>query len=254
MRQDIFKKFSSAISDISNSRDLRDNFNEFLDFQLFFFCSNPTEGQIEKFNLAVKEKGVLYKNAMLLLGEGSEDFSDVLGEFFMQNVSMGRNGQFFTPEVVCRFMSQITEDETAENKTVNDPCCGSGRMLLASARNSKFPHSKKYYANDIDSTCAKMCLLNMLLNSLSGVVTCGDGLAPMWMQGRETYIVSGKKICLGEKFLFYPQYKYYSSEESQRLYLESIPKEEQKEIPTVEQLEFTKEVQPIGNGDQLSLF
>lgn len=247
----ILNDFTKAIYELSPSKDLRDNFKDFLDFQLFFFCSNPSQNQIDWFNGQLKERVVLLKNAMLLLGDGSEEYEDILGEFFMRNVTMGKNGQYFTPEPVCRLMAKITSGND-EGKTVDDCCCGSGRMLLAHACNSKNPHSKTYYANDIDLICVKMCLLNLLLNSLSGVVTCGNGLVPIWDEGRETFIVSVKRIDLGEKFMFYPQYSYYSPEESQKLFINPFKRKE--EPPTVEQLNFTEIVNPIGRGEQLSLF
>lgn len=48
-------------------------------------------------------------------------------------------------------------------KKVNDPACGSGRMLLAVAKLSR---SSLLYGADLDITCCKMALLNMLLQSL----------------------------------------------------------------------------------------
>lgn len=250
----ILKDFTAAISNLSNRKDLRDNFIEFLDYTLFFFCENPTEKQIESFN-SKNERFDLFKKAMLLLGDGSEDFTDILGEFFMCNVTMGRNGQYFTPEVICELMAKmVSGDDDEKRLSIDDCCCGSGRMLLAHAKNSKHPHNKTYYANDIDIICSKMCLINLLLNSLSGVVTCGNGLIPIWREGRETFIVSTKRIDLGEKGLFYPQYRYYSAEESKTLFIEPEEFKKKKETFTQEQITFTEKVQPIGSGEQLSLF
>lgn len=252
MRVDnISNDFTKAIGAISDSKDLRDNFRDFLDFQLFFFCSNPSSEQVEWFNMELVKKRELYTKAMLLLGDGSERYNDLLGEFFMRNVTMGRNGQYFTPEPVCRLMAKITGGN-GEGKNVADSCCGSGRMLLAHADSCENPHVKKYYGNDIDLICVKMCLLNMLLNSLSGVVTCGNGLIPIWVEGRETFIVSVKKIDLGGKFMFYPQYTQFSAEESLSLFVK--PEGKMVESPTNEQLSFTIAVKPIGTGEQLSLF
>ena len=85
MRVDnISNDFTKAIGAISDSKDLRDNFRDFLDFQLFFFCSNPSSEQVEWFNKELVKKRELYTKAMLLLGDGSERYNDLLGEFFMR--------------------------------------------------------------------------------------------------------------------------------------------------------------------------
>lgn len=251
--KNILGDFVKAIEELSSMKSLRDNFVDFLDFQLHFFCENPTEEQKKWFTNELNSKIEQYKKAMLLFGEGSERYNDLLGEFFMQHITMGRNGQYFTPETVCKLMAKVTgDDDNGEN--VADTCCGSGRMLLAHADNSINPHNKKYYGNDIDLICVKMCLLNLLVNSLPGVITWGDGLKPLWMESRDTFVISLKKIFWDDKIVNIPQYKYYSSEETKSLYLfpESIPKP--KEKPTFEQLEFTEMINPIAKGEQLSLF
>jgi type I restriction-modification system DNA methylase subunit len=68
--------------------------------------------------------------------------NDVLGEFFEQHISNGRNGQYFTPFHICQFMASISHtDRECDSDTVSKeplrilyPTCGSGRMLLASHR------------------------------------------------------------------------------------------------------------------------
>ena len=85
--------------------------------------------------------------------------NDVLGEFFEQHISNGRNGQFFTPNNVCELMASISHTEhvrsteTKEPIRVLDPTCGSGRMLLASHRLNS--HGYEYYGIDIDRTDRK---------------------------------------------------------------------------------------------------
>ena len=161
---------------------------------------------------------------MLLLGDGSERYNDLLGEFFMRNVTMGRNGQYFTPEPVCRLMAKITGGN-GEGKNVADSCCGSGRMLLAHADSCENPRKKikKLLLNDIDLICVKMCLLNMLLNSLSGVVTCGNGLIPIWVKGRETFIVSATTTTICNVFPFTITPSDFSHKPTNRLRREVLP-------------------------------
>jgi type I restriction-modification system DNA methylase subunit len=119
----------------------------------------------------------LFAELILYLEENKDNSqgNDLLGTFFEQELSRGRNGQFFTPFHVCDMMAQITKGEETKPVNVIDPCCGSGRMLLAFAKGSRFMHG--YYGIDIDSRCAKMTAINLFLNGLRGEVMCGDTLA-----------------------------------------------------------------------------
>lgn len=116
---------------------------------------------------------------------GSSLGNDVLGEFFEQHISNGRNGQYFTPNSVCEFMASITHTEHTsdvgskriEPLRIIDPSCGSGRMLLASNRVNGSGH--EYYGIDIDRTCVKITALNLFLNGVwNGEVLCANALLP----------------------------------------------------------------------------
>lgn len=104
--------------------------------------------------------------------------NDVLGDFFEQNISNGRNGQYFTPYPVCRFMASIANTTTTkESLRILDPACGSGRMLLASKSVHGTQHH--YYGIDIDRTCVKMAALNLFLNGMwQSEVMCANALSP----------------------------------------------------------------------------
>lgn len=113
----------------------------------------------------------------------SSSGNDVLGEFFEQNISNGRNGQFFTPYPVCQFMTSIlhtdrvTDTEPSQNRPLRilDPACGSGRTLLAASKINGPRH--EYYGIDIDRTCVKMTALNLFLNGVwNSEVMCANSL------------------------------------------------------------------------------
>ncbi|MGP8214230.1 MAG: N-6 DNA methylase, partial [Bacteroidia bacterium] len=82
-------------------------------------------------------------------------------------ISRGKNGQFFTPEHVCDAMSAMLINKGEQNKTILDPCCGSGRMLLSAAKISR---DNTFYGADIDYRCVKMTAINLCLNALPGEV------------------------------------------------------------------------------------
>lgn len=110
--------------------------------------------------------------------------NDVLGDFFEQHISHGRNGQYFTPYTVCVFMASIAHtdrecDDSEKNRPLRilDPACGSGRMLLASHSINGPGH--EYYGIDVDRTCVKMTALNLFLNGLwNSEVMCANALMP----------------------------------------------------------------------------
>ena len=153
-----------------------DLFHDFLDLHLAFFCNNRNERQQELAKrLRQDEK---YKErfiaAVHAYGDAAEGYNDPLGDMFMRRISHGQNGQFFTPTHVCELMARIL-DPMAE--TINDPCCGSGRLILAGLKVARENGQEPtVYANDLSITCSKMALLNLLVNSACGEVSCGDSL------------------------------------------------------------------------------
>ena len=170
--------FEKAIENIDMGRGLAysDLFHEYLDLHLSFHCNNPSKRQNELRRHATenKEYGERVSIAMKCYGDEAEDYKDPLGNSFMERVSFGQNGQFFTPKTICDFMANIMDPHL---ESISDPTCGSGRLLLSglkkARKNNVEPH---IHGNDLSNTCAKMTLLNLLSNSASGIVTCGDGL------------------------------------------------------------------------------
>ncbi len=113
--------------------------------------------------------------ATLQLNVLDNPYFDILGEYFMQEITKGQNGQYFTPEDICEFMAllQFAKKETVQGQRVLDPACGSGRMLLAFARHKP---DNYFYGADNTITCARMAALNFFLNGLRGEVAWMDSL------------------------------------------------------------------------------
>lgn len=107
--------------------------------------------------------------------------NDVLGEFFEEHISNGRNGQFFTPYPVCQMMAAMVASTPPENSNeplrILDPTCGSGRMLLAAR--CVGTGQREYYGIDIDQTCVKMAAVNLFFNGMwNSEVMCANVLDP----------------------------------------------------------------------------
>ncbi len=101
-----------------------------------------------------------------------ETRADILGDLFEGAITYGEAGQFLTPESLTDLMAQLTG---SDGHTVNDPCCGSGRMLLAAAKLN--PH-REFIGQDIDVRCVRITAINLGLHNLYGHVIWGNTLLP----------------------------------------------------------------------------
>jgi hypothetical protein len=106
------------------------------------------------------------------------EMKDVLGDLFQGAITYGEAGQFLTPEPITRMMAKIsTADfvpEEGKTPSVCDPCCGSGRLLLAVAEEHRH---WQFVGQDVDLRCVRMTALNLAFRNLYGYVIHGDSLA-----------------------------------------------------------------------------
>ena len=83
---------------------------------------------------------------------------DILGAFYqsIRSVSQKSNsGSYYTPSKL------LTGIKIPSDKTILDPCCGSGGILLNIL--SKEHDPSKIFARDIDETALKICFINLVL-------------------------------------------------------------------------------------------
>jgi hypothetical protein len=104
---------------------------------------------------------------------------DVLGDLFQGAITYGEAGQYFTPESVTKLLAQMSVDPDARPTDgkpilVNDPCCGTGRMLLEASNVN--PHVE-LIGQDIDARCTKITAINLGLRGRYGWVLCGNSLS-----------------------------------------------------------------------------
>lgn len=146
-------------------------FNEFLDFGMLLFKMERTAEQNEWIQKNIKTYLPLFEQ----LGIACEHLDEEpLGDIFMEYLSYGKNGQFFTPMHICMMMQQMTMGEDKEERRVCDPACGSGRTLLAAGVQNR---NLWIYGSDLDLTCVKMTALNMLLHTMRGEVAHMNALS-----------------------------------------------------------------------------
>lgn len=178
------KPFEGVFMELSNRwHSIAKSFSDFLELVVSSF-SQDEEKYKEVSSKYNKDELELFTKALaelvLLMEQKPDNRIDILWEFYEKYISLGHNWQFFTPEVITDFMAQITcidgwydtfcdENEKAsiknKQKSVCDPCCGSGRMLLSLSKRL-WNNKRKYYYYwaDLDRTCCLMCLINLFLN------------------------------------------------------------------------------------------
>lgn len=171
------KPFGAYLEQLSYAHD---RYSVFDDFLTIIVCTLSMGRQEELYFKTIrgykKEEINLFCQAYssLILHMDNNILEDALGGYFEEFLSHGHNGQFFTPQGVCDLMSAITHapragEDTGEekDKRVYDPACGSGRLLLSSA---KLNRERYFIGADISYTCCLMTLVNLCLNSLNGEV------------------------------------------------------------------------------------
>ena len=107
-----------------------------------------------------------------------ETRGDILGDLFQGSITYGERGQFMTPEAICDMMAAMNlpqeKTDLDGRRTVNDPCCGSGRMLLSAAR---VQPNWQFVGQDVDLRCVRMTAINLGLRNHYGHVVLGNSLS-----------------------------------------------------------------------------
>lgn len=95
---------------------------------------------------------------------------DVLGDAYEYMISQfaasagKKAGEFYTPQQVSKVLAKIVTIGKADLKSVYDPTCGSGSLLL---RVGKEANVRKYYGQELTSTTYNLARMNMLLHDVS---------------------------------------------------------------------------------------
>lgn len=118
----------------------------------------------------------LFAKALAELIIAMENFRglDIIGTIYETFVSRGQHGQFFTPQHICGMMALMVNGGVKDDEKVSDPCCGSGRMLIESA---KINPRAYFIGQDLDKVCCDMTAINLFFNGIRGEVRWGNSLA-----------------------------------------------------------------------------
>lgn len=178
-----------------NHRPAEAALSDFLDYAIEAFAAEKytTHDSMQSILSEAKEKSEPYFRLLLYWfihvdrqmqhGRWYDFFGSVYEQMFQSKSKASRMGQFFTPPSVSNLMADIVTHQEGENapQRINDPCCGSGRLLLAHYMQNATPEhcgqSVGYYvAQDLDPVSCKMCALNFMAHGMIGEVHCQDTL------------------------------------------------------------------------------
>jgi hypothetical protein len=182
------KRFAEALLQLARTQSLATVFDDFLDFALLFirwWDRKPEDYRELEKRYPGKGNSELFAQAYLCMHEisksGNRSLQDPFGDFYMEHLSSARTGQFFTPYEVCKLTAEVTlGTDSPDDCNIVDPCCGSGRLIMAAADVN--PRAA-YFAADVDLTCSKMTVLNFLLKDITGEVAWMDTLGMKHWRG-----------------------------------------------------------------------
>ena len=155
-------------------------------------CQNREKRYLQIINKYNQRDRLIFPKllAKLTMAMEKNPEQDFLGMMFMElGLNSHYKGQFFTPYNVCQLMSEITltgmEKEINNHGyySINDPACGAGATLIASANVSReilkksgrnFQNHVLFIGQDIDETVGLMCYLQLSLLGCAGYVKIGD--------------------------------------------------------------------------------
>jgi hypothetical protein len=172
------KSFSQYMLQLARRNSISHVFSDFLEMSVCALSLGAMEtryleivGRYEKHEVNMMADA--FAALVMEMDDNGEGLRDILGDFFMEHISHGHNGQFFTPEPICEMMARMT-NAVEPGSRVLDCACGSGRTLLAAA---KVNRNASFYGADVDRNCAMMCLINFCLNGMLGEVAWMNSLS-----------------------------------------------------------------------------
>lgn len=95
--------------------------------------------------------------------------SDVLGdayEYMISEFAAGagkKAGEFYTPQQVSKILAKIVTTGKSKLKSVYDPTCGSGSLLLRVAREANV---SEFYGQELNRTTYNLARMNMILHDV----------------------------------------------------------------------------------------
>lgn len=189
---DYLKKFQSCFRSLAQKHDGCRAFSDFVDLasiairQSIHFDTKEEKRYLELIKQYSREEAQVFPELLAIVTCALEKEScDFLGSVFHAlELNSKEMAQYFTPYDISRFIGRIVfsaEDATRSVKedgylTVNDPCCGAGGFLIASAETFKElnfnPHTQLLVTGeDISHVAVGMTYIQLSLLGIPAIVS-----------------------------------------------------------------------------------
>lgn len=115
---------------------------------------------------------ILQGIASINFGNFEENKIDAFGdayEYLISNYASNAGksgGEFFTPQSVSKLLTKIVTFKKDSIKSVYDPACGSGSLLLQMRKQFDNNNNIKYFGQEINITSYNMARINMFLHNV----------------------------------------------------------------------------------------
>ncbi len=163
----IFKSIEASAIGTESEDDMKGLFSD------FNVDSSQLGGDVKTRNKLIA-KVLLKVRDMNLGGEFQENKIDAFGDAYeflmtMYASNAGKSGgEFFTPQEVSELLAQLTAADGHEIRSVYDPACGSGSLLLKFSKTiGRDNPALKYYGQEINPTTYNLCRINMFLHNIN---------------------------------------------------------------------------------------
>ena len=163
----IFKEIEGSAIGTPSEDDLRGLFSD-------FNVDNSQLGNDVKTRNKLIAKVLLRVRDMNLGSDFNDNSIDAFGDAYeflmtMYASNAGKSGgEFFTPQEVSELLARLTAADGHEIRSVYDPACGSGSLLLKFSKTiGKETPALKYFGQEINPTTYNLCRINMFLHNIN---------------------------------------------------------------------------------------
>ncbi len=164
---EVFKAIEASAVGTPSEDDMKGLFSD------FNVNNSQLGGDVKTRNKLIAK--VLLKVRDMDLGESfMENKIDAFGDAYeflmtMYASSAGKSGgEFFTPQEVSELLAELVAADGHSIKSVYDPACGSGSLLLKFSKTiGRVNPALKYYGQEINPTTYNLCRINMFLHNIN---------------------------------------------------------------------------------------
>lgn len=208
MIKEIEKKIIKKILEMSGKYNQTQIFTDWVAIMATTFDERQKESN-ELFSKYDKDeiKHFSELTGMILL-ELSRNITDVLGSVYMEIFNSKQLlGQFFTPYHIVYMLAKNMVDISKDEIVLNEPSCGSGAMIIASAQVLKeagknYQNILKVYASDLDIVSVHMAYSQLSILGIDAAVVCKNALADSKVTRDNSYFTPLKRINVWKQKIF----------------------------------------------------